>query len=405
MKNKDGRANNARLKHKYVEELQRADGLDDKTIRKKESSISMFEEFIEYQDFSIYNKTIGENYKIELKKRTNRKGTSLSLKTVGFHLDALKNFLSWVRTQKRYRTKIIERDIDYLSLSKKERNQMRSRKSIAILPEIDDVKKQIDLIPKVTEIDRRDRAIFAFLMCTGIRATALISLPIKAFNPDSFFINQDPELGVKTKNSEHIISRFFNRDDSFKNEFLEWYWFLRNEKKYEQHLPLFPKNDQNKEGNSALFSNNKVSTEYWQSQSSLTRTMENRNDSKIVNYFRPHLYRHSAILYATDKCVTPADFKAVSQNFGHKDVMTTLMIYANLSVKDLMEKMRIIDERDMEKLNNILRNIYSFDSGSTNHSDGHLIKDLIKVFESHGINTSSSENSTTKTVADKKKTV
>lgn len=405
MNNKDGRANNARLKHQYVEDLLKPEGLSDETARKKEASICLFEKFIEHQDFGVYNKTIGEKYIIELKNRTNRKGSRISLKTVGFHLDAVKIFLKWVRKQKGYRNKLIERHIDYLRLSKKDKNYIRSRKSLAILPEIDDVKKQIDLIPKETEIDRRDRAIFAFLMCTGIRATALISLPIKSFNPDKFFINQDPELGVKTKNSEHIFSRFFNRDSSFRNEFLDWYWFLRNEKKYEQHLPLFPKNDLNKDGNSALYCNNKVSTEYWQSQSGLTTMMTKRNDSKIVNYFRPHLYRHSAILWATERCITPVEFKAVSQNFGHRDVMTTLMNYANLSLRDLMEKMRIIDERDMEKLNNILRNIDSINSGATNNSDGSFINDMIRLLESHGFIVSSGENSITKTVTDEKKKV
>ncbi|MEK0337392.1 MAG: site-specific integrase [Nitrosopumilus sp.] len=405
MKNKNGRANNARLKHKYVEELFKADGNSDDTVKKKEASIGLFEKFIEYQDFGVYNKTIGENYQIEIKSRTNKQGSSISLKTVGFHLDALKKFLTWVRTQTGYRTKIIERDIDYLSLSKKERNQIRSQKLLPDLPDVNDVKKQIDLIPKETEIDLRDRAIFAFLMCTGIRAEALITLPIMSFNPDSFFINQDPELGVKTKNSEHIISRYFNRDSSFRNEFLDWYWFLRNEKKYEQHLPLFPKNDQSKEGNSALFSNNKVSKEFWQSQSSLTGMMTKRNDCDVVNYFSPHLYRHSTILHATDKCISPGEFKAVSQNFGHRDVMTTLMTYGNLPARVVMEKMQIIDERDLEKINNILRNINSLNSGTTNNSDGSFLNDMIRLLESHGFIVSSGENSITKTVTDEKKKV
>lgn len=384
MKNKNGRAINARLKHKYVEELFKADGNCDDTVKKKEASIGLFEKFIEYQDFGVYNKTIGENYQIEIKSRTNKQGSSISLKTVGFHLDALKKFLTWVRTQTGYRTKIIERDIDYLSLSKKERNQIRSQKLLPDLPDVNDVKKQIDLIPTETEIDLRDRAIFAFLMCTGIRAEALITLPIMSFNPDSFFINQDPELGVKTKNSEHIISRYFNRDSSFRNEFLDWYWFLRNEKKYEQHLPLFPKNDQSKEGNSALFSNNKVSKEFWQSQSSLTGMMTKRNNSEIVKYFSPHLYRHSAILHATEKCITPSELKAVSQNFGHRDVMTTLMTYGNLPTRAFMEKVRLIDERDMEYLNNILKNIDTPNINQTKSFDNSVFREFINYLDGHG---------------------
>lgn len=381
MNNKDGRANNARLKYKYIEETRKADGSGGFTIRKIESSIRMFEEFIEYQDFGIYNKTIGEKFVIELKKRKNRNGIELSLKTIGFHIDAVKNFIRWVRLQRGYRSKIIERDIDYLRLSKKEINQMRSHKVLPDLPNVSDIRKQIDIIPKETELNRRDRAIFAFLFCTGIRATALITTPLEAFDPKKLFINQNPELNVQTKNSEHIISKIFNRDDMLIEEIIDWYLFLKEEKKFELKMPLFPKTGK-KHGWYNHFAN--ISGDYWKSQSGLSRMMMNRHDEQKTKYFSPHSYRHSAILHATDKCITPGEFKAVSQNFGHRDVMTTLMTYGNLPQREVMNKMNIIDHRDMEYLNSILKNFDTPGFNQLTYQDNSLVNDMVKLLAGYG---------------------
>lgn len=382
----NGRANNARLKHKYVNELLKADSNSDKTVQKKEGSIKIFERFIEHQDFRIYNKTVGEKFKIELFKRKGRTNENLSLSTIDFHVNEIQNFLKWLRQEKRYKSKIILRDIDYLNLTADEKDKHRSYKKLLELPKIEDAIKQINLIPRETEIDLRDRAIFAFIMCTGVRAEALISLPIASIDSENMLVDQNPDYGVKTKFRHHIKSKILNRSDLLITEFLDWYKFLLQEKKFDEQLPLFPKTDQQKDENSALFSNKKVSKDFWLSQSSLTSMMKKRNDSRFVNYFSPHLYRHSAILYATDKCVTPGEFKAVSQNFGHRDVLTTLLTYGNLSPRDVMQKMNVIDSRDDQKLKVILRNIEKIDINSTTTSSNSFINEMINLLESHGYN-------------------
>lgn len=394
--NNNGRANNARLKYIYFDGLLGADSQTDDTVKKKEASIKLFDVFIEHQDYGIYNKTIAKKFKIELFKREGKLGNQIKRSTVEFHLSTIQEFLKWVRDQKGYKNKIILRDIDYLNLTAEERKKLCSSKKILVLPESDDVIQQINLIPKATEIDLRDRAIFAFLMCTGVRAKALISLPIVSFNAKQMFVDQNPDYGVKTKNSEHIISKFLNRGEKLVEEFLSWYRFLKYDKKFEDHYPLFPKPDRQTKGNTAIYTYKNVSSKFWKSQSSLNRMLQKRAKPKEVNYFHPHSYRHSAILFASDKCVTRSEYKAVSQSFGHRDVFTTSFIYGNLSERDVLKKMDIVDARDLQKLNNILRNIDSLNSGTTNNSGDSLINDMIRVLEDYGINYSSGEKAAKK---------
>jgi len=55
-----------------------------------------------------------------------------------------------------------------------------------------------------------------------------------------------------------------------------------------------------------------------------------RFENAGVEYYSPHTFRHLAVKMSTEKCRDGQELKAVSQNFGHENVGTTMTAYAKL---------------------------------------------------------------------------
>jgi integrase len=50
-----------------------------------------------------------------------------------------------------------------------------------------------------------------------------------------------------------------------------------------------------------------------------------------LQYFNPHSFRKTLALLGGQKCRTPEEYKAWSQNLGHEDVLTTFSSYGEVS--------------------------------------------------------------------------
>lgn len=48
-------------------------------------------------------------------------------------------------------------------------------------------------------------------------------------------------------------------------------------------------------------------------------------------YFNPHSFRNTLVRLGQERCGTPEQFKAWSQNLGHENVMTTLTSYGEVA--------------------------------------------------------------------------
>jgi integrase/recombinase XerD len=46
--------------------------------------------------------------------------------------------------------------------------------------------------------------------------------------------------------------------------------------------------------------------------------------------FKPHSFRHTLVQLASHVCTTPAEYKAWSQNLGHRGPLVTLTSYGTL---------------------------------------------------------------------------
>ncbi len=249
--------------------------------------------------------------------------------TVYHHLRHLKSFLTWLSDQPRYKSRVKPDAISYLTLDKKKVKEITASKPVNS-PSLEYVRKLTDSIDIKTEIDRRDRAMIAFLLQSGMRDKAVITLPLGCFDPITFKIEQSPKYGVDVKFGKPVISRLLNFDDKLIKYVLEWADYLKNAKLFGDTAPLFPRSKVIQAPNSLSFESNEVEPVFWSSAGPLRQILKERATKAGLPYFYPHSYRHAAIKLATRRCCTPEQMKAVSQNFGHENIGTTLLTYGKI---------------------------------------------------------------------------
>jgi integrase len=112
---------------------------------------------------------------------------------------------------------------------------------------------------------------------------------------------------------------------------LGWVKYLKTEKLFGSADPLFPRNKvENMQGVKSFVSTS-VEPYFWQSATSIRNIFKERFEHAGIEYFSPHTFRHLAVKTAIAKCKNGQEIKAVSQNFGHEDVGTTMTNYGSLS--------------------------------------------------------------------------
>ena len=95
-------------------------------------------------------------------------------------------------------------------------------------------------MPTGTVIERRDRAVVAFTIVTGMRDNAIASLRLKHIDLDRELVVQDP-LEVRTKFSKKIITYFFPVREDLKQVVVDWVRSLREDLLYGNDDPFFPR--------------------------------------------------------------------------------------------------------------------------------------------------------------------
>lgn len=322
---------NEKAKNKYFDYLKESAGYSDVTVNAHKKAIYRYEEFADFEDFKHFNKKRAIDYKNWLEeKKDPRTNKQISLTTVYHYVRNLREFFLWLAKQPRYKSEILLTDVDYLKLPKaKARIATASKREE--FPTFEQVKKVVESIEINSEIDLRDRALISFTLLSGMREKAIITLPVSCFDKNRMMINQDPKFGVKTKFSKTIRSYVFRFDENMVKYFLEWYEYLRTEKLFGNNDPIFPRNKVVNAENSLSFISNEVEPEFWQSATSIRNIFKQRFEDAGIQYFCPHAFRHTAILTALAKCRNGQEIKAISQNFGHENVSTTLTAYGTMS--------------------------------------------------------------------------
>ncbi len=196
---------------------------------------------------------------------------------------------------------------------------------------------------------RRDRAASGLLFLSGMRASALCTLPISCLDLERGTVKQFHELGVKTKNSKsaetyllpipRLIEVARDWDDLVRRELpgdAAWY------------APIFSSWGEQKLTSKPPGKNRNIALE---------RRMRRLFAYAGLAYKSPHKFRHGNAVYGLQHARTIADYKAVSMNLMHADIRMTDAIYAVLSNEDVRARIASLsslgrevgnDQKDLE---------------------------------------------------------
>lgn len=184
------------------------------------------------------------------------------------------------------------------------------------------------MMPADTEIERRNRALFAFTILTGARDSAIASMKIKHVNIAQGCIYQDAR-DVKTKNRKTFTTDFFPVGDEIRKIVEDWVTYLQTEKLWSNEDPLFPKT-QLAVGTSQQFEAAGLQREHWSTATPIRAIFKEAFGGAGLPYFNPHSFRNTLTQLGQKICTTPEQLKAWSQNLGHENVLTTFTSYGEV---------------------------------------------------------------------------
>lgn len=319
---------NERIKRKYFCHLKEVKGLSDKTITQVKKSVVRFEEFTNFKDFKKFTpKQASEFKRWFASSKSKITGDNISKSALLSAINHLKDFFVWLSVQKGYR-KITAPDIQHFNLSENDKRAAKAGKP-RDFASLEQIKMVIEKMPTTNEIERRNKAIICFLILTGVRVGALLSLKLKHVDLEKNFVNQDPNE-VETKFKKQIITYFINVDEEIRNRLFDWVKFLREEKLFSPNDPLFPAIENRYDGNGG-FTKENLSTNHLHSTNTIDEIVKSAFENAGLKYHSPHTFRNTLTALASRFCSTPEEFKAYSQNLGHEEVLTTFISYGHVS--------------------------------------------------------------------------
>jgi integrase len=343
---------NERIKRDYVRYLREADRKSEATIRSIEKAIRRFELHTGFDDFADFNRDQAVSFKTDLAAAAD--GTKgLSKATILSTVRALQRFLTWLAYQSGFKQKIKLGDIAYLNLSEKDVRAAKAPK-FRDFPTLEQIRKVIFTMPASTEDERRDRALLAFTILSGMRDRAIASLRQKHVDLARKLILQDPNE-VRTKFSKRIDTFFFPVGDDIERVVVEWVAYLREVRAFGNDDPVFPKTNMVNDPDEGFIAEG-VGREFWADAAPIRATFRRAFEGAGLRYYSPHTFRSTLVQIGEQHCRTPEEFKAWSQNLGHEHVLTTFTSYGRVSVHRQGELVRSVQERESEntKLDRIL---------------------------------------------------
>lgn len=329
---------NERIKRKYLNWLEDARRKDVKTTTHVAAAISLFEQSTGRRDFTAFHYEQARKFKRDLEKAKNEKtGKPLSETTIRSRLQILKAFIEWLSDQPGYKSKVDFTDAAYFSPSGR-LDRIAGATREKPFPSIAQIRHVITTAPYETSAEKRDRALIAFSILTGMRDAALASLPIGKVNMAKREVFQDARV-VNTKNSKTMKTFFFPVGDDFVKIIEDWVAYLKTELLFAETDPLFPKTETglNEDG---VFAALGLTREYWADASAIRRIFRERFEAAGLPYFHPHSFRKTLAHRAYDLNLGLRESKAWSQNLGHEQPMTTWTSYGkidNSQISEIME--------------------------------------------------------------------
>lgn len=225
--------------------------------------------------------------------------------------------------------------MQYLRLSDNANRAARASRQ-KIPPTLEGLRIALIAMPHGTDIEKRNRAIFAFVIITCVRDDALICLKIKDVDATRRTVWQNPKH-VRTKGRKGIVTGFVKQAMPCAEDIvLEWLKYAKENLQLKPNEPLFPKTLVVASAEKLTFEVRGLSKEHWANAQPIREIFKTAFQAVELPYFHPHLFRKTICKWALKNC-TQYEYKALSQNLGHDHAMTTYNSYGNLTEDEQLE--------------------------------------------------------------------
>ncbi len=311
------------------------------SVDKSAAAISTYEAFLDGKDFRSFHSERARSFKRRLSSQQNqRTGARLSQTSINGVLREVQTFYGWLADQPGYKSRISRSDIEFLGTDRK---SDAARRSSCWKPHPSPVQvlRLLETMPGETVLQRRNRALVAFLFLSGSREGAAITLRLGNVDLANACVHFDART-VDTKFGKNFTTAFYPIGGSCEQLIRDWISELRTQYHFSDSDPLFPKTRVGV-GASRHFEALGIDQAPWSNPSSAAKIFKQAFTDAGLPPFSPHRVRDTLAELSKDHCRTPEDYKAWSQNMGHDDVLTTFRSYGSVAPGrqvDLMARFR-----------------------------------------------------------------
>lgn len=322
-------AENERLKRRYELYLREAKGQDEKSIDKVRAALVKFEECTKYKPLKAFHIDQARRFKDALARATNAHGNPLSLTTVDATLRLVKGFFHWLAGQQGFKKIVTYADVEYFNNNRNDARAAHAQRPVHF-PTTQAAHHAFQAMSDKTELERRNKAMFAFVVITGARAGATSSLRLKHINLVDSFVFQDGRE-VRTKGRKTISTWFFPMHPDYRAYFTQWVTYLRNEKFYGPEDALFPKPQQRIVD--GKFAYDTLSRDIYANSAKVNAVFRAAFVQVQLHPYTPHSIRKTLGQEMSDRNLPLDAQKAWSQNLGHENFTTTVSSYLPVSTQ------------------------------------------------------------------------
>ncbi len=320
---------NERIKRAHARWLRDVQGRDQATIDIALAAIFRFEESTGFKNFKKFNLDQPSQFKTMLGRCKNqRTGTPLSKATIDSTLRHVRNFFRWIAGERGYKSHIRYADAAYFNNNLKDARIAHAERETPY-PTLEQCSHAFRQMPEGNEFERRDKALFAFLMITGARDGAIASLKLKSIDLVDGSVYQDAR-DVKTKGAKTFTTWFFPMGELYRTCFYDWVNYLKNEALFGNGDALFPKPRMGL-AKTGGFTKLGLSRQNYANANMIRKTIKRVFASAGLPEFGPHSFRKMLVAYGDSISKDRQQFKAWSMNIGHESVTTTILSYMPIS--------------------------------------------------------------------------
>lgn len=329
---------NERIKRAYLTYLREAKRADLATVQKAAEAILRFETSTRFKPFKKFHieQAIAFKHRLDSEK-SKVTGKPLSKSTISGILRANKAFFLWLAGQPGYKSRISYSDADYFNQNLKDARVAHTHRETPY-PTLGQCRHAFDQMPNGTLIEKRNRAIFAFLMITAARVAAISSLKLKHVDLSQGVVYQDAR-DVRTKASKSFPTWFLPIDQVYTDCFTAWVALLREELLFGFDDPLFPPPEMGV--STGRFTVLGLKRDTYRTSGPIRDIIKSAFSAAGLPSFAPHAFRKTIVKWGLGTYKSPEAIKAFSQNIGHDSLMTTYSAYLPVSQERQAELIRM----------------------------------------------------------------